>query len=106
MFAPALGKHIFLLRLQHREPLDLLQVAGKPRFARNDGQRRSHVFLWLIGDRFLASPSALGPVRRIVVEQAWPKKGRAYTLIRRRYEIVSPALPHEKGGQAGWLVMH
>src|ERR1700722_14526468 len=38
MFAPALGQHEFLLRLQHWEPRDLLQVAGKPRFARNDGK--------------------------------------------------------------------
>jgi hypothetical protein len=45
MFSPGLGEHKFLLRLQHWEPLDLLQVAGKSRFARNDGKRSSHVFL-------------------------------------------------------------
>jgi len=33
-----------------------------------------------------------GPEDGIVVEQAWPKKGRAYTLIRYRHEIVSAAL--------------
>ena len=27
VLAPTLGEHVFLLRLQHREPLDLLQVA-------------------------------------------------------------------------------
>ena len=45
MFSPALGQHVFLLRLQHREPLDLLQVAGKSRFTRNDGKRSGHIFL-------------------------------------------------------------
>ena len=76
MFSPALGEHIFLLRLQHWEPLDLLQVAGKSRFTRNDGKRSSHVVLGL-ETGYWPSPSALGPVRDIVVEQAWPKKGRA-----------------------------
>ena len=84
MLAPALGEHVFLLRLQHREPLDFLQVAGKARFARDDGKRRSHVVLQLepgLGRR----PSALWPDGHIVVEQAWPKKGRAldsYSLPR------------------------
>ena len=29
MFPPGLGEHEFLLRLEHREPFDFLQVAGK-----------------------------------------------------------------------------
>ena len=58
MFAPALGQHKFLLRLQHREPLDLLQIAGKSRFTRNDGKRSSHVVLGL-ETGFRPSPSAL-----------------------------------------------
>src|ERR1700677_2355115 len=49
------------------------------------------------------SPSALGPVWYIVVEQAWPKKGRAYRLIRWAYEIVSTALESGKERQAGRL---
>ena len=28
MLAPALGEHVFLLRFQHREPPDFLQIAG------------------------------------------------------------------------------
>ena len=42
MLAPALSEHVFLLRLQHGKPLDLLQVTGKPGLARDDGKRRSH----------------------------------------------------------------
>ena len=34
MLAPALGKHVFLLRFQHRELLDLVEVAGKAAFRR------------------------------------------------------------------------
>ena len=68
MLAPALGEHVFLLRLQHREPLDLLQVAGKPGFTRNDGKRRGHVFLgWRARSR--PSPSAL--------KAGWTYCGRA-----------------------------
>ena len=45
----------------------------------------------------MPSPSALWPDGHIVVEQAWPNKGRAYTTIRRQYEIVSAA-PRPKNG--------
>jgi hypothetical protein len=42
------------------------------------------------------SPSALWPDGHIVVEQAWPKKGRRYEGIRRQYEIVSASLRPKK----------
>src|SRR5262245_44790075 len=32
MLAPALGQHEFILRFQHREPADFLQIAGKAGF--------------------------------------------------------------------------
>jgi hypothetical protein len=35
MFMPALGKHVLLLRLQHRETPDLIEITGKFTFARN-----------------------------------------------------------------------
>ena len=88
MLAPALGEHVFLLRLQHREPLDLLQVAGKPRLARDDGKRRGHVDP-PVGARSSSRLRRLyGRIRHIVVEQAWPKKGRPRREADEQYEIV------------------
>jgi hypothetical protein len=34
MLAPALGEHVFLLRFQHGEPPDFLQIAGQAGFGR------------------------------------------------------------------------
>src|SRR6185437_14115499 len=76
MLAPALGKHVFLLRLQHREPLDLLQVAGESRFARYDGKRRGHEILQSEPGATLCS-GGLGRFDLLVWRQAWPKKGRS-----------------------------
>src|SRR6202021_1962040 len=38
MLAPALGEHVLVLRLQHREPADFFEVAGKAGFGRQDRQ--------------------------------------------------------------------
>ena len=40
MLAPALGEHVFLLRLQHREPPDFLEIAGQTAFGGEDRQSR------------------------------------------------------------------
>jgi hypothetical protein len=32
MFTPALRQHVFFLRLQHREPPDLLKITGQTAF--------------------------------------------------------------------------
>ena len=34
---PALSQHVFFLRVQHREPLDLLEMMVDAGFGRNDG---------------------------------------------------------------------
>jgi hypothetical protein len=53
------------------------------------------------------SPSALWPGGHIVVEQAWPNKGRACAAIRHNYEIVSVSLPPKNSVRPPvWLVMH
>src|SRR6185312_13300165 len=76
MLAPALGEHVFLLRLQHREPLDLLQVAGESRFARDNGKRRGPEILQSEpGGR--PPPAASAAFDLLVWRQAWPKKGRS-----------------------------
>src|SRR5205823_8098035 len=38
MLAPTLGEHVFLLRLQHREPADLFEIAGEAGFGRQNRQ--------------------------------------------------------------------
>src|SRR4051812_1736177 len=40
MLAPALGQHVLFLRLQHREPPDLLEIARKPGFGGYQRQGR------------------------------------------------------------------
>jgi hypothetical protein len=35
MLAPALGEHVLLLRFQHREPPDFLQITGQAGFGRD-----------------------------------------------------------------------
>ena len=45
VLAPALGEHVFLLRLQHREPLDFGEIAGKAGFAGDDGKCGGHKVL-------------------------------------------------------------
>ena len=38
VLAPALGQHVFFLRLQHREPPDFFEIAGKTAFGGDDRQ--------------------------------------------------------------------
>src|SRR5437016_1667796 len=40
VLAPALGKHVFFLALQHREPPDFLKIMGEAGFGRKDQQGR------------------------------------------------------------------
>src|SRR5437588_12646143 len=40
MLAPALGQHVLFLRLQHREPPDVLEIARKAGFGGYDRQGR------------------------------------------------------------------
>ena len=57
VFAPALGEHVFFLRLQHREPLDFGKISGKAGFTGNDRQSGGHKVL-------LATVRIQGPDRR------------------------------------------
>ena len=45
VLAPALGKHIFLLRLQHGEPPDFGEIAGQAALGRNHRKGSSHQIL-------------------------------------------------------------
>jgi hypothetical protein len=36
VLTPTLGQHVFFLRLQHREPPDLIKVPAETRFGRDD----------------------------------------------------------------------
>ena len=40
VLAPTLGQHVFLLRLQHREPADLSEIVGEAGFIGENRQRR------------------------------------------------------------------
>jgi hypothetical protein len=41
MLPPALGQHVFILRFQHREPPDFLEITGQAGFGRQNRQSRS-----------------------------------------------------------------
>ena len=41
---PAFRQHIFLLRLQHGEPSDFIQITSEPTLARDHRQRSTHIF--------------------------------------------------------------
>ena len=76
VLAPTLGEHVFLLRLQHREPLDFLKIAGEPGLAGDDRKGSGH-------DILQSETGLAGRLRRrcgqttILVQKAWPKKGPA-----------------------------
>ena len=42
MFTPALGQHVFLLRLQHRKTTNFIEITRQAIFACENGKRSSH----------------------------------------------------------------
>src|SRR5262245_23284704 len=91
MLAPALGQHEFVLRFQHGEPPDLLEIAGEAGFGRQKRQSR--------GTGHSSALQSLLPVHRRARRTAAPRADganfAATAKADRSREITGQAGPKE-----------
>ena len=94
MLAPALGEHVFLLRLQHRELADLLEIARKTAFGCEAGSATAVAMTLLRRPRRQARRAGTG--EPIMLVRVWV----AYLMPILRYGQITihlkpPLIPHQ-----------